>query len=82
MLSKAEFFNDALTIHKYQPEIDLFASRLNHQFPCYCSLRPDPGAEAIDSFMINWACLNIYTFPPFSVIPNVLRKIKEEKARK
>ena len=31
----------------YIPEVDLFASRLNHQVPMYVARRPDPGAMAI-----------------------------------
>ena len=65
---------------KFQPEIDLFASQINHQFPKYVSYRPDPHAIAIDAFTIPWAKLNFYAFPPFSVIPMVLNKIKMEQA--
>jgi hypothetical protein len=28
----------------YTPQVDLFASRLNHQLPLYVSRHPDPGA--------------------------------------
>jgi len=35
--------------------MDLFASRMNHQLPVYCSWRPDPGALAVDGFSISWA---------------------------
>jgi len=31
-------------------DIDLFASRLNHQLPSYIAWHPDPGAVAIDAF--------------------------------
>ena len=59
----------------FLPEIDLFASRVNHQFPRYCSFKPDPTAEAIDAFTINWHNLRFYAFPPFSIMPAVLKKI-------
>ncbi|XP_058973292.2 uncharacterized protein [Pocillopora verrucosa] len=36
-----------------EPSIDLFASRLNHQVPCYVSWKPDPGAAFIDAFSFN-----------------------------
>ena len=65
---------------KFQPEIDLFASRINHQFPEYVSYRPDPHAVAADAFTIPWAKLNFCAFPPFSVIPMVLNKIRTEQA--
>ena len=35
----------------YTPEVDLFASRLNHQLPQYVSRYPDPEALAVDVFL-------------------------------
>ena len=65
---------------QFIPEIDLFASRINCQFPQYVAYRPDPGAVAIDAFSIPWTELKFYAFPPFSVIPSLLKKIQEDKA--
>lgn len=62
------------------PDIDMFASRLNKQFPRYISYRPDPGAYSVDAFSAQWNTLNGYYFPPFSVIPKVLQKLAQEKA--
>lgn len=64
----------------FQPEIDLFASRLNTQCPKYVSYRPDPLAFAIDAFTLQWSDLCFYAFPPFSLIAHVLSKIQREKA--
>ena len=64
----------------FVPEIDLFATRLNHQFSRYCSFRPDPGAEFIDASSMSWAHIKFYAFPPFSLIPLVLKKIQEDRA--
>ena len=66
---------------EYRPNIDLFASRINKQFDNYVSYRPDPQASSIDAFCLTWTDQMFYAFPPFSVIGNVLKKIKEEKAR-
>ena len=33
----------------YTPQVDLFASRLNHQLPKYVSRHPDPGAMSVDA---------------------------------
>lgn len=33
-----------------QPDIDLFAFRLNHQLPVYSSYKPDPNAKFVDVF--------------------------------
>ena len=64
----------------FMPEIDIFASTLNAQFTRYVAFRADPGASAIDTFTMNWSDLNFYAFPPFRVIPAVLKEIKEEEA--
>ena len=70
----------ALEQLQFTPEIDLFASRINCQFPQYVAYRPDPGAVAIDAFSIPWTGLKFYAFPPFSVITSLLKKIQEDKA--
>ena len=48
---------------KFAPDTDLFASRLNKQFPNYVAYRPDPDSIAIDAFTINWVTLKFYAFP-------------------
>ena len=50
------------------PQIDLFASRLNHQLPKYMSWHPDPGSCAVDSLQHSWRNLYGYAFPPFCLI--------------
>ena len=65
----------------FKPDINLFASRINHQLPHYVSYTPDPEAIAIDAFNLNWSNLNFYTFPPVSVIPTVLNKLTTEGAQ-
>ena len=70
----------SLTQLQFTPVIDLFASRINKQFVRYASFRPDPEAETIDAFTIQWGNLKFYMFPPFSVVPAVLRKIVEDQA--
>jgi hypothetical protein len=79
MLDK-DILNNALRQLKYVPQIDLFGSRVNYQFPQYVSYRPDPNAVAIDAFTIQWTELKFYAFPPFSVVSKVLSKIYQEKA--
>ena len=70
----------ALTQLNFLPEIDLFASRLNSQFTHYVAYRPDPDAVDIDAFFLDWSTLKFYAFPPFSVIPAVLKKRRDDKA--
>ena len=38
-----------ITTRYYTPEVDLFATRLNHQVPQYVARYPDPGALATDA---------------------------------
>jgi hypothetical protein len=59
-------------------DIDLFASRLNGQLPCYASWKPDPGASFVDAFSVSWHNLRFYAFPPFSLILKCLKKIEEK----
>ena len=62
------------------PDIDLFASQLNAQLPCYVSWKPDPGASYTDAFTIPWTDYYFYAFPPFSIILRCVQKIEQEKA--
>ena len=64
-----------------QPEIDLFASRLNKKLPRYYSLNPDPYAIGIDAFAYKWDEF-MYIFAPFNLINRILKKIKEDKTSK
>ena len=65
---------------KFTPEIDLFASSLNIQFPRYCTYRPDPDAKFIDACSMSWSYIKFYCFPPFSCIPRAVRKIIQDQA--
>lgn len=63
-----------------QPEVDLFASRINNKCVKYVSWQMDPDAIAINAFTLNWSNLFFYSFPPFSVILKTLRKIISDRA--
>lgn len=86
MHSSTEWMIDSVILHEaivkinFRPDIDLFSSRLNTQFPRYVSFRPDPGAVAIDALTLNLSHFQFYAFPPFSVISTFLQKILEDKA--
>ena len=54
-----------------------FQSGINTQFDKYAAFRPDLGAMYIDVFSIDWSDLKFYAFPPISVIPGVLSKVKQ-----
>ena len=74
-------FRDCINAAKVEPNIDLFASRINHQLQPYVSWHPDPGAVAIDAFHLSWKQYVPYMFPPFSLISRVLQKIQQEKVQ-
>lgn len=69
-------------IHPFLKEcnIDLFASRLTTQLQQFVSWRPDPEAFHTDSMTLDWGPLKGYAFPPFALIPAVLRKVTTDKA--
>ena len=58
-----------------QPDIDIFASRLNAQLPRFMSWHPDPDAKAVDAFAADWRTLNFYASPPFCLIARCLQNI-------
>jgi hypothetical protein len=74
-LSKQIF--QTLYLQRGFPTVDLFASKLNHQLPVYCSLNKDPAALAWDALSIPWINMAAYAFPPISLISRVLQKIVE-----
>ncbi|CAG2213825.1 unnamed protein product [Mytilus edulis] len=61
-------------------DLDLFASKINHQLPRYYSYFPDSYAEAVDAFSVQWNNINCYCFPPFSLIGKILQKVDKDKA--
>lgn len=63
------------------PHIDLFASHLNHQLPTFCTRHAHPLAWATDSLSLSWSGLLGYAFPPISLLPRVLQKIKQESCK-
>ena len=62
----------ALDALNFKPQIYLFASWLNRQFPKYCSFKPDPDASYIDAFTFSWSDKHFYCFPSFSCVLQVL----------
>ena len=59
------------------PEVDLFATHLNHKLPLYVSPIPDPKAWDIDALNINWTGLTAYAYPPMALLHRVIQKIRQ-----
>ena len=72
---------EALSLLAVNPSIDLFASRLNKQFPIFCSWKPDPDAWKIDAFSFPWIQKGLYAFPPFCLVGKVLAKVIQDKSQ-
>jgi len=45
----------SITEAAHTPDVDLFASRLNHKVHSFVSWHPFPGAIATDAFAISWS---------------------------
>jgi hypothetical protein len=67
----------------FQPQIDWFASASNAQLPRFYSWHAEPGsnAEGFDAFNHPWNSVPGYIFPPFSLIPRIIRKVRNEAAK-
>lgn len=59
---------EALFRFHHPCNVDLFASRTNHQLQNYYSWKPDPYALAIDAFSKDWKNIKGYAFPPFCMV--------------
>ncbi|XP_046581092.1 uncharacterized protein LOC124288585 [Haliotis rubra] len=59
-----------------RPQVDLFATRFNHQLPQFGSPIPDQLAWDLDALVISWEALNAYAFPPPALLPRVIQKLR------
>lgn len=60
-------------------ELDLFASRLTNQLPRFVSWKPDPQAEAVDAFSLQWNIVKGYAFPPFCLLGRCLSQVLRQQ---
>uniref|UniRef100_A0A7S0Z4Q6 Reverse transcriptase domain-containing protein n=1 Tax=Hemiselmis tepida TaxID=464990 RepID=A0A7S0Z4Q6_9CRYP len=61
--------------------LDAFACRATYLLPRFCSARPDPRAWRFDAFTVPWGSELLWLNPPWELIPRVLFKLREERAR-
>ena len=57
-------------------QIDLFATSANRQCCLFFSPFRDPLAAGTDAFLHCWDGLQAYAFPPWSILPKVLAKLR------
>ena len=60
------------------PSVDLLAYRMSHQLSVYMTWKIDPGSHGTNAMYQPWAEIFPYVFPPFSLIPQVLSKLRKE----
>jgi hypothetical protein len=67
----------------FQPSIDWFASSKNAQLPRFYSWSDTSksSAEGFDAFSFSWGKEYGYMFPPFNLLPRVIRKIRQDGAQ-
>ena len=62
--------------HRWPVQIDLFATSENRRCSIYFSPIRDPQSAGTDAFLQSWDGLQAYAFPPWSIIPRVLAKLR------
>jgi hypothetical protein len=67
----------------FTPVIDWFASSQNAQLPRFYSWSDTSksAAEGFDAFSFGWSDEVGYMFPPFNLLPRILSKIRQDRAR-
>ena len=64
---------------RYGPvEVDLFATRLTNPCRRYFSWRPDPFAEATDTFLQDWTTVKGFANPPWNLVQRVRTKTQNQ----
>ena len=71
---KQEVFGDLC--RRWPVSIDLFATSQNHRCSIYFSPYHDHNALGTDALLQNWNGWQAYAFPPWSLIPAVLKKLR------
>ena len=65
---------------RWPVNFDLFASLWNRQLTRFAPWEPQPGAEVVNAFAINWTSVKGYAFPPIALITRCLEKVRREEA--
>ena len=61
---------------RWPVSIDLFATSLNHRCIPYFSPFHDPNSIGTDALLQPWNGWQAYAFPPYALIPAVLKKLR------
>ena len=61
----------------HRPQVDMFATRYNYKLAKYVSPVPDPNAWAVNTLTVSWESLDMYVFPPVSLLGKVVSKLAD-----
>jgi hypothetical protein len=77
---KQEIFDQAIQLLGVTPTVDLFAHQENRKVHRFVSLPGNRavGAIYLDAFSRSWADEIPYAFPPISLLPRVLNRIRSD----
>ena len=64
---------------RWPVQVDLFATSENCRCSIFFSPFRDPLAAGTGAFLQSWDGLQAYAFPPWSIIPRVLAKLRESR---
>ena len=68
---------DLLVQTWHRPQVDMFATKYNCKLAQYVSPVPDPNAWAVDALTVSWENLDMYVFPPVSLLGKVVSKLSD-----
>ena len=71
---------DLLVQTWHRPQVDMFATKYNCKLAQYVSPVPDPNAWAVDALTVSWENLDMYVFPPVSLLGKVVSKLSEQES--
>ena len=66
-------------LRRWPATIDLFATAMTHRLPVYFSPMFDQMSAGTDAMLQSWDGLQAYAFPPFSLLPRVLAKVRASR---
>ena len=63
-------------LRRWPATVDLFATSLNYRLQVYFAPLQDPMSAGTDAFLQSWNGLQAYAFPPFSLVRQVINKLR------
>ena len=66
----------------HYPRVDMFATRYNCKLVQFLSPIPDPKAWSVDALTLSWEDLDMYLFPPVSLMGKVVSKLSDHWYRR